>query len=127
MVQARQMLALILMCQRFLFSASTAGPSDQCRLPRGDPVPDAPELPGRRGCATRHGHGAPLHGSLSERLLPQGEEEGPDHRVEGRPHPQDLGQLQQFRAELPLPVLRVRREGNSTRSYTRFYDLVDRE
>lgn len=87
---------------------STASVVAKRWLSRGDSVPDPVELSGGRGPASRHHHRAAVHGPIPQRVLPQGEAEGSHDGIEGRADSQDLGELQQFRAELSVPVLRVR-------------------
>ena len=76
---------------------------------------DADVQHGRTGQQPGRGHFSADLRLVPQRLLPQREEEDPDHRGAQRPHPQILCQLsvQQPRHDLPLAVLRLQREGKT--------------
>uniref|UniRef100_A0A8D8F2C0 (northern house mosquito) hypothetical protein n=1 Tax=Culex pipiens TaxID=7175 RepID=A0A8D8F2C0_CULPI len=89
--------------------APAAGTSLPGRLPRG--VHGRDELqPGRRRLPAGHCAGIAVRWPVPEHLRPQGEAQGADDRVEGGPHPQNVGQLLQPAGHLPVSDVRVWRE-----------------
>jgi len=92
---------------------STASVIAKCLFSRGDSVSHPVKLSSGRRSASRHYYRTVVHGPVSQCMLSQGEAEGSHHGIEDCSDSQDICELQQFRAELSVSVLRVRWNGKS--------------